>query len=207
MSEGILGIIAYLDTTEVDNLLASIEGGLVDQFIERFKESKGRKGEGKIGLARTGVEAGVESVREEAREAIRKTTPVSRLTELRRILIENDYVKFVNAVNMELRNGLVEGELVEVYGDVALSAFGEFVDIAVEFLEVTKEFSGLFGDAVQIDPQVEQGIQYLKRVTSTGIPILISCPPYPNTEKGFMFASILNPNCLMTRKENIRGKY
>lgn len=62
MSEEILGIIAYLDSAQVDNLLASIEGGLVEQFVEKFKEAKTKKGEGGLGISGTKVGAGIESI-------------------------------------------------------------------------------------------------------------------------------------------------
>ena len=132
MSEQILGVIAYLDSTEVDNMLASIEGGLVEQFVEKFKKARGKTGEGGLRIPGTGVGVGVglESAREEAGEAIKKTTPVSRLSALRKILIDGDYVRYVNAVGTGLRDELIEGELVEIHGEVRTSAFGEFVDIA-----------------------------------------------------------------------------
>lgn len=207
MSEEILGVIAYLDSTEVDNLLASIEGGLVEQFVERYKQAKGKKGEGGIGVSGAKVGGGIESIQEEAGEAIKKTTPVSRLSALRKILVDNDYVRYVNAVSDELRQELIQGELVEIHGEVRTSAFGEFVDIAVDFLELGAQFSGLFGNAMQIDSEIEQGIRYLEYVTSKGVPVYITCPKHPEARQGFDFASILDPDALRVSQDNLRGTF
>jgi hypothetical protein len=207
MSEGILGVIAYLDSNEVDNLLASIEGGLVEQFVEKFRDSKTKKGEGGIGISSTSLGAGVEYVREEASEAIKRTTPVSRLSALRKILLENNLVRQVNAVNIDERTRFIEGELVEVYGSINPSAFGEFIDIVVEFMKIGTQFSGLFGNAIKIDPQVEQGIKYLEYAASKGIPIQISCAKSEATKQGFDFASILVPDFLKTNKDSLTGTF
>ncbi|MCE5294949.1 MAG: hypothetical protein LLF94_10110 [Chlamydiales bacterium] len=207
MSEGILGVIAYLDSNEVDNLLASIEGGLVEQFVEKFRDSKTKKGEGGIGISSTSLGASVESVREEASEAIKRTTPVSRLSALRKILLDNNYVRQVNAVNIDERTGFIEGELVEVYGSINPSAFGEFIDIAVEFMKIGTQFSDLFGNAIKIDPRVEQGIKYLEYATSKGIPIQISCAKSETAKQGFDFASILVPDFLKTNKDSLTGTF
>jgi len=207
MSEVILGVIAYLDSNEIDNLLSSIEGGLVEQFVEKFRDSKTKKGEGGIGISSTSLGAGVESVREEASEAIKRTTPVSRLSALRKILLENKYVRQVNAVSIDERTELLEGELVEVYGSVTTSTFGEFIDIAVEFIKIGTQFSGLFGNAIKIDPQVEQGIKYLEYATSKGIPIQISCAKSETVKQGFDFASILVPDFLKINKDNLTGTF
>lgn len=209
MSEAILGIIAYLDSGEVDNLLASIEGGLVEQFVEKFKEAKAKKGEGGIGIpgSSLGAKGGIEAIREEAREATKKSTPVSRLSALRKILVENDYVRYINAVSEGLRDGLIEGELIEVHGDTSTSAFGEFVDMSVEFLNLGTKFSGLFGDIAKIDPQTEQLIRYLEHVTSKGVPIHIAPPKQPGAKRGFDFARILDPGSLRVSKSNLSGTF
>ena len=133
-------------------------------------------------------------MREEAGEATKKTTPVSRLSALRKILIDNDYIRYINVVDAELRDELIEGQLVEIHGEIRVSAFGEFVDIAVEFLDLGTKFSGLFGDAMQIDPATEQGIRYLEHITSKGVPVYVTCPKQPEAKRGFEFASILNPS-------------
>lgn len=207
MSEEILGIIAYLDSAQVDNLLASIEGGLVEQFVEKFKEAKTKKGEGGLGISGTKVGAGIESIQEEAREAIKKTTPVSRLSALRKILVDNDYTTYVNAVSDKVRDGLVKGELIEVRGDVRTSSFGELVDIATEFLNIGTKFGSLFGGAMKIDPETEQIIRYLEYSTSKGVPVYITCPRQPNTKRGFDFACILNPDSLMVSKSSLPGTF
>jgi hypothetical protein len=207
VNKAILGVIAYLDSVEVDNLLASIEGGLAEQFVEKFKEAKGKKGKGNLGVPGTNAGVSLESVREEAREATKKTTPVSRLSVLRKILIDNDYIKYVNVVDAELRDKLIEGQLSEIYGEIRVSAFGKFVDIAVEFLNLRTKFSGLFGDARPIDSATEQGIRYLEHITSKGVPVYVTCPKQPDTKRGFEFASIFNPGNLMLPKENLSGTF
>jgi hypothetical protein len=207
MSDGILGVIAYLDSTEVDNLLASIEGGLVEQFVEKLRDSKTLKGEGSVGIPGTSLGAGTESIREKASEAIKHTTPVSRLSALRKILIDNDYMRQINAVNIDKRGEFQEGELVEVYGNASPSAFGEFIDIAVEFVNIGKQFSGLFGNAMTIDPKIEQAIKYLELTTSKGIPLQILCANEPTSKQGFDFASILAPDCLKVKKDSLTGTF
>ena len=205
MSDEILGVIAYLDSVEVNNLLASIEGGLVEQFVERFREAKSKKGEGGLSIPAAKLGGGFESVREEAGEAIRKTTPVSRLSALRKILIESNYLRYVNAVDIALREELIEGELIEVHGKVRASAFGTFVDIAVQFLDLGTRFRGLFGKAMQIDPETEQVIRYLEYITSRGVPIHITCLKQPEAKRGFEFASILSPDDLRVSKDSLDG--
>jgi hypothetical protein len=48
MSDVILGSVMYLNTRKVDNLLESIQGGLVDQLKETTRETTGKKVEGGI---------------------------------------------------------------------------------------------------------------------------------------------------------------
>lgn len=205
----ILGTIAYLDSQQVDNLLASIEGGLVEQFVEKVKETKGKKGGGKVGIPATevGLEGSLESIREEAREATRKQTPVSRLAALREILIENEYVQYINAVDEELHDALEEGQMVEVYGEVARSAFDEFVDVSVDFLNLGTEFSGLFGEAMDLDSETQQAIGYLERVTSRGAAVSISPPKREGARREFDFACILTPENLKVRKRDLSGMF
>lgn len=205
----ILGTIAYLDSRQVDNLLASIEGGLVEQFVERVKETKGKKGGGGVGIPGTevGLRGSLESVREEAREATRKQTPVSRLAALRKILTENDYVRCISAVDRELYDALEEGELVEVYGEVAKSAFDEFVDVSVDLLNLGTEFSGLFGEIMDLDSETQQMIRYAERVTSRGTAMSIAPPKRQGARRGFDFACILDPENLKVRKRDLSGKF
>lgn len=204
----ILGTIAYLDSQQVDNLLASIEGGLVEQFVERVKETKGKKGGGGVGIPGTGVglEGSLESVREEAREATRKQTSVSRLAALRRILIENEYVPYINAVDEELHDALDEGELMEVHGHVSRSSFEEFIDMAVRLLEWSSKYGDLF-EISEIDEQTRQQIRYLGDVTNEGIAIRISPDRRSGARRAFDFACILDPENLRIQKQDLSGKF
>lgn len=209
MNEAILGIIAYLDSTEVDNMLASIEGGLVEQFVEQAKQVKGKKGEGGIGIPGTDVKVGggLESAREEASEATKKPTPVSRLAALRKILVDGDYVRYINAASTELRDGLVEGELVEIRGEIRASAFGQWVGIFTEFLSLGAQFSAVFGKALSVNPETEQQIRYLEYITSKGVPIYVTCPKHPEAAQGFEFASVLVPDNLKVVQDSLGGVY
>jgi hypothetical protein len=198
----------YLNMQEVDNLLESIEGGLVDQFKETTKEAKGKKGEGGIGLPGTdvGVKGGLEIVHEEAREVVKKQTPISRLGILRRILIDNEYVQYINATGDELRDTLAEGAMVEVHGELSVSTIGEFVDIASKFLNVARAFDGLFGESIKVDAQTEQIIRYLEQVSSKGVPVYIQPEKLNTARRGFDFACILNPDSLRVARDELGGK-
>jgi hypothetical protein len=207
MNQGILGVIAYLDTDEVDNLLASIEGGLVEQFIESKKISSTQEGEGKVGLSSTSIGSKIQSIREDASEAIRHTTPVSKLTALRKILIDNDYVKQLFDINIEKRNEFYEGELVEIYGSTNPSAFGEFVDVALEFYKLSSQFGELFGSSMNIDPKTDQIFKYLEHIISKGVPIQILCASEPGSKSSFDFASILHPDYLKIKKNSLSGNF
>lgn len=208
MSHVILGSIMYINTREVDNLLASIEGGLTEQFKQTAKEIRGKRGEGGLGLPGTdlGLKGGLETVREEAREAVGKQTPVSRLADLRRILIDNEYVQYINATDMELRDTLSEGAILEVRGELTVSAFGELVDVASKLLSLTEAFGGLFGDTTKIDPQTEQGIRYLEHVTSKGIPVYVQPEKLRKARRAFDFACILDPNDLRVARSELGAK-
>jgi hypothetical protein len=207
MSEGILGVIAYLDSNEVDNLLASIEGGLVEQFVEKFRDSKTQKAEGGIGISKTSLGAGAESIREEASEAVKRTTPVSRLSALRKVLIDNNYVRQVNSVNINDRAEFQEGELVEIFGSVNPSAFGEFIDYIGELINIGTKFNGLFNNKIQIEPKMEQAIKYFEYTTSKGIPIQILCANSQTAKQGFDFASILIPDYLKVKTDGLMGTF
>lgn len=205
--EVILGTIAYLDSQEVDNLLASIEGGLVDQFRETRRDVGAKRGEGGITLPATdiGVKGRLESMREEASEALKKTTPVSRLSALRKILLEQDYVQYINAVTQNLHDELREGQLVEVHGEISVSAFATLAQWAVQLREFGSRFGALFGDPVQIDKDTAQGIRYLEYVSSKGIPIYISIPLAPDVKRGFDFACSLSPERLRISTDDLEG--
>lgn len=204
----ILGTIAYLDSQQVDNLLASIEGGLVEQFVERVKEIRGKKGGGGVGIPGTevGLKGSLESVREEAREATRKQTPVSRLAALRDILIENEYLRYINAVDEELHDALEEGELVEIHGPITRSAFEELVDIGVKLLDWSTKFGELFNIS-EFDDRTKQRIRYLEHVTSAGIAIRVSPPKRSGARRGFDFACILYHENLKIQKQDLSGKF
>jgi hypothetical protein len=208
MEDVILGSIMYLNTREVDNLLESIEGGLVEQFKETTRETKGKKGEGGIGLPGTdlGLRGGLEAVREEAREAVKKQTPVARLATLRKILIDNEYVQYIDVTDEEIRASLVEGSLVEVRGELAISAFGELVDIASQFLNLTTAFSGLFGELNKIDTDTEQAIRYFEHIASKGIAVYVQPEKRSTARRGFDFACILDPNALRVTRSELGGK-
>jgi len=205
--EVILGTIAYLDSQEVDNLLASIEGGLVDQFRETRRDVRAKRGEGGIALPATdiGVKGGLESMREEASEALKKTTPVSRLSALRKILLEQDYVQYINAVTQNLHDELREGQLVEVHGEISVSAFTTLAQWAVQLREFGSRFGALFGNSVQIDEETTQGIRYLEYVSSKGIPIYISVPRALDVKRGFDFACSLSPEKLRVSTDDLEG--
>lgn len=203
----VLGAIAYLDSQQVDNLLASIEGGLVEQFLSRVRETAGKKAGGGIGIpgTRLGVEGGLEAISEEDTEAIKKTTPVSRLAALRTILIENDFVTRVDAVDEKIRDALADGELLEVQGHVSWSAFEEFVALCGRYLDFGTEFGGLFG--IEVDSQIAQMIRYLEGVTSKGTAIRLEPGARVQATRAFDFACILNPQNLMIRKEDLTGTF
>lgn len=207
--EVILGTIAYLDSQEIDNLLASIEGGLVEQFRETHTNVRAKRGEGGITLPATdiGVKGGLESMREEASEALKKTTPVSRLSALRKILLEQDYVRYINAVTQDLHDDLREGQLVEVHGEISASAFTTLAQWAVELLEFGSRFGALLGNSVQIDEETTQIIRWLEYVSSKGIPIYISAPRTPDVKRGFDFACNLSPEKLRTSPEDLQGTF
>jgi len=208
MDNVILGSIMYLNTREVDNLLESIEGGLVEQFKETTRETKSKKGEGGIGLPGTdlGVKGGLETVREEAREAVKKQTPVARLATLRKILIDNEYVQYINATDEELRDTLTEGAILEVRGELAASVFGELVDVASKFLSLTTAFGGLFGESIRIDEETEQRIRYLEHVTSKGIAVYVQPEKLNTARRGFDFACILDPDDMRVARGELGGK-
>jgi len=204
--EVILGTIAYLDSQEVDNLLASIEGGLVEQFRETRRDLRAKRGEGGITLP-IGVKGGLESMREEASEALKKTTPVSRLSALRKILLEQDYVQYINAVTQNLHDELREGQLVEVHGEISVSAFTALAQWAVELLEFGSRFGALLGDSARIDEETTQMFRYLEYVSSKGIPIYISVPRAPDVKRGFDFACSLSPEKLRTSTDDLEGAF
>ena len=205
--EVILGTIAYLDSQEVDNLLASIEGGLVEQFRETRRDVRAKRGEGGIALPATaiGVKGGLESMREEASEALKKTTPVSRLSTLRKILLEQDYVQYINTVTQNLHDELREGQLVEVHGKISVSAFTELVELGVRFLEIASKFGTVFGGSLEIDEETAELIKYLEYVSSKGIPLYISVPQAPDVKRGFDFACSLSPEKLLVSTDDLEG--
>jgi hypothetical protein len=207
MDNVILGSIMYLNTREVDNLLESLEGGLVEQFTETTRETKAKKGEGGVGLPGTdlGVKGGMETVREEAREAVKKPTPVSRLVALRKILIDHEYVQYINATDEELHSTLVAGTLVEVRGELAVSAFGQFADLASEYLNFAKTFGGLFGESMKVSAETEQGIRYFEHVASKGVAVYVQPEKQSTARRGFDFACILDPGGLRVTKSELEG--
>jgi len=208
MNNVILGSIMYLNAREVDNLLESIEGGLVEQFKETMRETKGKKGEGGIGLPGIdlGVKGGLETIREEAREAVKKQTPVGRLATLRKILINNEYIQYIDVTDEEIRTSLVEGSLVEVRGELTVSAFGEFVDIASQLLNLTAAFSGLFGELSKLDAETEQAIRYFEHIAGKGIAVYVQPEKRSTARRGFDFACILDPNALRVARSELRGR-
>jgi|GEM_PF-4069140 len=207
--EVILGTIAYLDSQEVDNLLAGIEGGLVEQFRETRTDVRAKRGEGGISVPATdiGVKGGLESMREEASEALKKTTPVSRLSALRKILLEQDYVQYINAVTQNLHDELKEGQLVEVRGKISVSAFTEIVELGVGFLETASKFGTIIGRSLEIDEETAEWIRYLEYVSSKGIPIYISVPRAPDVKRGFDFACSLTPEKLRASTDDLEGTF
>lgn len=207
MSEVILGSIMYLNTREVDNLLESIEGGLVEQIRETTRETKGKRGEGGLGIPGTGlgVKGGLEAAREEASEAVKKQTPVSRLVVLRKILIENGYIRYINATGEELRDTLAEGALVEVRGELTVSAFGKLVDIASRFLNLTAEF-GFLSASMKIDTETEQGLRYFEHVASKGLAVYVKPEKLSTARREFDFACILDPDSLRVTRDELGGK-
>jgi len=208
MSDVILGSIMYLNTREVDNLLESIEGGLVEQFKEVTRQTKGKKGEGGVGLPGTGLgfKGGLETVNEEAHEVVKKQTPVSRLAALRKFLIDNQYVQYINVVDVERRNTLVEGAILEVQGELSISAFEELSNVASKLLSFTTTFSGLFGESIKIGAETEQAIRYFEHVASKGIPVYVQPEKLSTARRGFDFACILDPNNLRVARGELGGK-
>ena len=207
--EVILGTIAYLDSQEVDNLLASIEGGLVEQFRETRTDVRAKRGEGGIALPATdiGVKGGLESMREEANEALKKTTPVSRLSTLRKILLEQDYVQYINAVTQNLHDELREGQLVEVHGKISVSAFAELVELGARFLETASKFGTVFGGSLEMDEETAELIKYLEHVSSKGVPIYISIPLAPEVKRGFDFTCTLSREEMRVSIDDLEGTF
>ncbi len=208
MNDVILGSIMYINTREVDNLLESIEGGLVEQFTETIKETKSKLGKGGVGLPGTdiGVEGSLESIREEAREAVKKQTPVSRLAALRKILIDNEYARYIDATDEEIYSTLSEGEILEVRGKLTVSAFHEFIELSSKMLNLSTTFNGLFGQSLKLDPQIAKGIRYFEHVTSKGIAIYVQpAKTTASARRTFDFASILDPEALRVAKSELTG--
>jgi hypothetical protein len=195
----------YLDTQEVNNLLEAIEGGLVEQIKETAKETKTKAGEAAAGIPQLGLGAkgNLQSVREEASEAVRQQGPVSRLIALREILIENDYVSYFNCTAETQRDTLREGTLIEVTGSLQLSAFGQVVYMASNLLELNTVFGGAFGD---IDAGTLQGMAYLRQVTSKGVVAYIEPEKCHGARRKFDFACIFKPDSLRVDADQLDGR-
>src|SRR5260370_1741459 len=128
MTSSILGSIMYLNSQEVDNLLDSIEGGLVDQFTESTKKTSGKEGSGGVDVPGFELKGDLNMASEELREGVRKQTPVSRLAALRRILTssEESQLQFIDATSSDVRTGLSHRQLLAVHVSFNVSTFAHF---------------------------------------------------------------------------------
>jgi len=203
----ILGSIMYLNSPEVDNLLESLEGGLVEQFRQTAKSTSVKSGEGTVGIPKIGlgVEGQIASGNESAREEVGKTTPVSRLASLRAILIEREYVQYINSVSEELRPTLTVGALVEITGELNVSAFTQFIDMASGLLNLRSAYSGLFGNLINVDAETEQVIRYLADVAGKGIPVCIRPARASASKRDMDFACILSPDHMRVSRDELMG--
>ncbi len=208
MNDVILGSIAYINTQEVDNLLESIEGGLIEELKESKKETKAKKGEGNVGIPGTsiGIKGNLEAIQEEAREAVKKTTPVSKLTSLRNILNSNEWATYINVIDDKVRPSLRPGRLVEVEGELKLSMLGKAIDRFSRLVSMAKRYGQQLGmDTSQVE-SYEAFLPYLEYLVERGVPAYISPERMTPTKAGFDFACILDPKYLRAQVDELEGQ-
>jgi hypothetical protein len=207
MSAPILGSIKYLNSQEVENLLESFEGGLIEQVTHTTKEISGKKGGGNLSFPGTGigVQGNIETVSEDTLEAVKKQTPVSRLTFMRNMLLAEGYIESMTLTELNLRESLKVGSIVEVRGTLSVSAFDELVSLASQYLGVAKAFGGLFGGNMKVDDTIEQQIRYLEMVTGKGTAVQVVTEKRDGRRDGFDFAAILTPEYLRVPRTELAG--
>ena len=208
MSDVILGSIPYINTLEVDSLLESIEGGLVEHVKHSNKATSGSKGEGSAGLPGTalGLRGNLEAAKEEAREAVLKPTPVSKLTDLRRILEQNNWAKYINVADSTTRSSLIEGSLIEVDGILEVSRFDQLVQIFAEFISIGETHGTSLGVSMQPYAQIRELVPYLQQLVSGALPAYIVPDYVTGRAKPIEFTCALDPKYLRVEKAELDGR-
>lgn len=208
MSDQILGSIMYLKSQEVDNLLEGLEGGLIEQFVEKTKETGTKKKGGSIGV-KAGVElsaqGNLETVQEQAHEITKKPTPISRLIGLRKLLIDSNYLPYINIADTEQYSMLAAGRLVEVTGAITLSRFYGLVDQMDQTIRTQKALSTILSNPTPTDPKIEEITKYLSTVTSQSILIYVQPEQMGSQKRHYDFACVLDPKFLRVAREELDG--
>lgn len=202
-----IGSIVYLNTTEIDNLLEGIEGGLVEQLSETSTKSRSKTGETalKVPLADTGISGHIDNSTTESTETTKALTPVGRLSRLRKQLISNEWVTYINTTDIEKRDEILENTLVEIQGEIVPSEFGEFTTQIGSMLELIEKFSGFIGNAIPVTPDDLEKMRYFADLGKKVVFVYIKPQKLASAKRGFDFACLLDPEKLRVSRRDLTG--
>jgi len=208
MEKNFIGSVIYLNSQEIDNVIESLDGGLVQQIKVTEKIQKNRKGEGgiKIPLTDIGGKGEIGQFNETSTETTTSQTPISRFTRLRKQLLANEWLKYINATSLDEHKDFSVGDFVEIQGEIYLSKFSLFTDILSQHLSFYDKFGDLLGPKPTNDPQMTQKMQYFSGIGSNNIFTYIKTSKLASAKRGFDFACNMNPNKLLINRNELSGE-
>jgi hypothetical protein len=196
----------YLDQQLVDQFLAQLEGGVSGEEAQRTREHRGKEAGGEAGAsgfgARAGVKAGRSSGQEEEIARTVQQTPESKFARFYDLLREQQSVQWLEALDEEIWDQLLRGEIVELQASISVSTLARFATIAQQagpLLELVQAFGETVDDETR---DAMASLRTIGPLLGSGIPITARVAGSPD----FKVVATLRPPHLQVEPDQLDGE-